>query len=48
MTLGGFGCGDSDGGLGLAVYSVSARPVFLRVRGEEMPLVPSSGVVGRE
>lgn len=48
MTWCGFGCGDSEGGLGFAVYSVRARPVFLGVRGDEMPLGPWSGVVGRE
>lgn len=41
-------CDDSFGGLGFAVYSVSARPVCLGVRGETRPLVISSGVVGRE
>jgi hypothetical protein len=39
---------NSDGGLGFAVYSVSAKPVFLGVRGDAMPLVSLSGVVGRE
>lgn len=41
---------DSEGGLGFALYSVRARPVF-GVRGETrplVPLVPLSGVVGRE
>ena len=43
--------GDSEGGLGFAVYSVKARPVWFGVRGEETPLdllCPFSGVVGRE
>lgn len=43
-----FACRASDGGDGLAVYSVSARPVFLGVRGVVMPLAVLSGVTGRE
>ena len=46
------GCrGDSDGGLGFAVYSVKARPVILGERGEETPFDsewPFAGVTGRE
>jgi hypothetical protein len=42
------GCGESDGGLALAEYSVRARPVFLGVRGVRMPLASASGVTGRE
>ena len=38
---------DSEGGLGFALYSVRAKPVF-GVRGVTRPLVPLSGVVGRE
>lgn len=43
--------GESDAGLGFAVYSVNARPVGLGVRGDATPLgplAPLSGVVGRE
>jgi hypothetical protein len=39
---------DSEGGLGFAVYSVRARPVFRGVRGVITPLVLVSGVFGRE
>jgi hypothetical protein len=43
-----FAFGDSDGGDGFAVYSVSAKPVFFGVRGDAMPLTFPSGVTGRE
>lgn len=43
-----FGLCDSLGGLGFAVYSVSASPVLLGVLGVSTPLASVSGVTGRE